>query len=1243
MRLEEDFIKKWITKIGFSPKDGESGIYCKVYPNHDGYTIFIDFNKNAIIYDSDERIPDAVPKVWEKTTSNFSQAENLVVLECVDRLLEKGYAPACIELERTYPSGHGRSGRLDIFVKQSDSSPFLLVECKTWGTEFEKEKSKMLRNGGQLFTYYTNVRAAQFLCLYASHVDDTRERKSAIVDVDTDWRGLSDSKEIYDHWNKNFREDGIFDDFATPYHVEHKARTYGQLNTLKEENSGQIYNRIMEILRHNAISDKPNAFNKLLNLFVCKIIDETDKNPEDELDFQWFENDTDESLQLRLNDLYKKGMWRFLEIKVIDYEQREVTEKLKSVEDESAKQWILKMYTDTRLKKSPNFAFVEVQDDRTFALNARVVREIVKLLQDYKFRYEQKHEFLGNFFEMLLGTSMKQEAGQFFTPVPITRFIISSLPLAKLVQERVDLRADELLPTIIDYACGSGHFLTEYMSQMQEIIDRKIDFSHASPRIKNLFQSWQGYTKFLWAKDSVYGIDLDNRLVKTTKVSAFFNGDGEANIVWANGLDHFTKSETYRGKLKYASGQDNGQFDILISNPPYSVDAFKNTIVSGEESFELYESLTDNSSEIECLFVERMKQLVRIGGWAAVILPSSILSNGGIHAKAREILLKYFLFKAVVELGSGTFMKTGTNTVILFLERRDDNNHKAIKREIDRFFSTKKDAAVDKIEYAFSTYVKSAYDSLPLEDYVSIFSDAPTVTARNHELYLDYQRTYGEGYVDKAITIEKEKMLYFLLAYHQKVVLIKAGKGKEEKKFLGYEFSERRGHEGLHHLPSGTKLYDEADPLNPEKVSSYIYRAFLGETAEVDLRLVENVHYRQLCELIEYGTSKFNQTINLGKRTQNFSMHKYSLVSLSDVTQIFNGGTPDTTKPEFWNGDICWATLVDTKQKYLFSTQRTITEAGLNSCNATLMPINSVLFSSRASIGDVSIAKIPVATNQGYKNFVCNESLIHYEYLYQILKREAKTIESLANGMTYPEISKEKIAQFKIPLPPLDIQQKIVDEIESLERDEEICKKRAQTLQKALLKPEYFQFAKRRIRDISIMVKRGKSAKYGNSNVQIIKSGQACGYLEFDFSEKHFVIDGFILDERKLEKGDILINSTGVGTAGRVTLFELEGDFVVDSHITIVRIDPKQAFPKYVLYALANIGFKQIEAMADGQSGQIELSLDTILSIQIPFPDIDEQKKIVTNIEQCETEISKFNTQLGILKAKKDTILEKYL
>ena len=170
-----------------------------------------------------------------------------------------------------------------------------------------------------------------------------------------------------------------------------------------------------------------------------------------------------------------------------------------------------------------------------------------------------------------------------------------------------------------------------------------------------------------------------------------------------------------------------------------------------------------------------------------------------------------------------------------------------------------------------------------------------------------------------------------------------------------------------------------------------------------------------------------------------------------------------------------------------------------------------------------------------------------------------------------------------------------------------------------------------------------QTPKYGDSEIQIIKSGQARGYREFDFSQRFFVAEGFVSDERNLMKGDVLINSTGVGTAGRVTLFELEGNFVADTHITIVRPNQELVEPKYMLYALVRIGFKNIEAMANGQSGQIELSSETIKEIRIPIPPINKQKEIVAEIERNELEVEKLKKHLLELKVLKDGVLKKYL
>lgn len=1246
MQFSEDAIKRLITAIGYAPQDGKSGIYLKSYQNHDGYCIFVDFNNQQIIYDSDENPSGVAIKVWERTTSNFSQSENFVVLECVDSLLEKGYAPSCIELEKTYPSGHGRSGRLDILVKSVDDVPFLMIECKTWGAEFDKEQSKMLKNGGQLFTYYANDRATEFLCLYASQINDARERKNIIVDVDPAWASLSGVKEIFDHWNKNFKDNGIFDSYAAPYDVKHRALTYGKLETLKEEHSGKIYNQIMEILRHNAISDKPNAFNKLLNLFVCKIIDEADKNPEDELEFQWLENDSDESLQLRLNDLYKKGMWRFLEIEVIDYEQREVSEKLANIEDSLTKQWIMKMYTDTRLKKSPNFAFVEVQDDRTFALNAKVVREIVELLQAYKFRYEQKHEFLGNFFELLLNTSMKQEAGQFFTPVPITRFIISSLPLAELVQNRVDNRQDEPLPTVIDYACGSGHFLTEYMAQMQEIIDSKIDISHTSPRIKNLIQSWQGFTKFLWARDYVYGIDLDNRLVKTTKVSAFFNGDGEANIVWANGLDSFTKSEVFRGKLVGAGGQDNGKFDILISNPPYSVDAFKSTIKYGEESFELYSGLTDNSSEIECLFVERMKQLLKVGGWAAVILPSSILTNSGIHAKARAILLKYFKVKAIVEASSNTFMKTNTSTVILFLERRSNDDHINISRAIDRFFTSYHDVAVSGIENAFSIYVSNVYDRLAFEDYISLFNGTPSEAAKAHELYEDYVKAFGEDFRSKAIEVEKEKLLYFLLTYGQTIVLVKTGKGKEEKKFLGYEFSERRGHEGLHYLPGGTKLYDETDPLNQKKASSYIYNAFIGDFIDIDESLASNISYGRMSGFIEYGTSKFNQTINLGKQDIFKSRKLYTPGAKWD--RLGNFVKYSTEK-------VAGGSL--TAQNYV-SVDNLLPDVG-GKVDSQYLPQSGSVVSYKS--GDILLSNIrPYLKKIWYADIdggCSNDVLvltrttdqILSKFIYYVLATDEFFDYEMQHikGIKMPRADKGSIMDYRIPVLSIKEQQEIVGAFEQVEHEAQIVLAQIEA-QHYTIEHIFDQI------EVSHTELLGKLVECNPPKVDV-PNDTLISFVEMAAvsNDGHIMgaVDRPMGEVRKgsytyFQENDIIIAKiTPCMENGKCALATglTNGIGMGSSEFHVFRCGAT-ILPKYLFgYLNRRVIRQEAEKVMTGSSGHRRVPIGFYQQLLIPVLPLGDQQKIAVQIQQAEDQITQLDAQLSALRAEKNSILRKYL
>lgn len=222
----------------------------------------------------------------------------------------------------------------------------------------------------------------------------------------------------------------------------------------------------------------------------------------------------------------------------------------------------------------------------------------------------------------------------------------------------------------------------------------------------------------------------------------------------------------------------------------------------------LYGSLTDQSSQIESLFIERTKQLLSEKGVAAIVLPSSILSSGGIYAKTRELLFKYFEFVAIVELGSGTFMATGTNTVVLFLRRRSNYDAENIETCIQSFFQNPKDFNIKinfsdnlVLENGFSKYVSRVWN-LPLSDYASLVSGTTNDAIKNHEIYVEYSKKLKikneKEWLSQVLALEKEKLLYFFLTYNQEIVLVKSGDKNDEKNFLGYEFSNRKGDEGIH-------------------------------------------------------------------------------------------------------------------------------------------------------------------------------------------------------------------------------------------------------------------------------------------------------------------------------------------------------------------------------------------------------------------------------------------------------------
>lgn len=1247
-------IKKHITALGFVPKDGTNGIYHKIYVD---YAIEIDFEKQSINYGGGITADS-------KTTQNFSDAENFVVLECVDRLLTKGYKPQNLILEKTWPSGHGTSGRLDICVNREDGTPYMLIECKTYGKEYNKELARIRKDGGQLFTYFQlSGGKADVLMLYASELKGNKfVYVNEIIKIEDDYRN-GDVKDIYEKWNKLTKDNGIFGSWVQPYNFQSKALTKEQLKEIKADDSSFIFNRFLEILRHNVVSDKGNAFNKIFTLFLCKVYDETTTGEGEELKFQWLEGrDNHVDFQLRLTDLYSKGMKKFLDRTVSDFNNEDFDKRCANL-NEDTKQYLLREVNKLRLEKNNEFAIKEVYDNASFEENAKVVKEVVELIQGYRIRYNKRQQYLSDFFELLLTTGLKQEAGQYFTPVPIAQFIIKSLPLDSIMAEKLSRKDGEILPYMIDYAAGSGHFITEFMHEIQDIINACDTSKYIEETRKHLI-NWQN-CHFDWATNYVYGIEKDYRLVKVGKVGCYLHGDGLANVILSDGLANFCNNKEYKGKLRKQvnDGQkDNQQFDIVLSNPPYSVSSFRQTTRDyyTEQDFELYNSLTDNSSEIECLFIERTKQLLKDGGIAGVILPSSILSNSGIYTKAREIILQYFDIVSIAELGSNTFMATNTNTVVLFLRRRDNYFAANTKSAVDTYFRTLNDVTINGIETPASKYVAHVWEGLDYTDYITLLQKLPNDKVKAHEIYAEYKKKISAKndakLYEAILNIEAEKLLYFILAYSQKVVIVKSGEKDVEKRFLGYEFSNRRGNEGIHAIQKGknidecTQLFDTNSYDNPEKASSYVYRAFKGDyTSPIAEGMQSHISRVSLIDMLTFDRPIFEKGINLNSKKKVAFDSRYTLKPIDKLASFQSG---------LWKGEKGVLQMT----KVLRNTNFKLNNGFLDYGDVAEIEVETTQLATRTlQYGDIILEKSGGSDTQAigrvvlfdktdnetysYSNFcsrirVLDASEVEPLYLWSVLHNfycKGGTIP-LQNGIRLLNIDMNGYSKIKIPVPPIAVQKQIVEEIAKVDTSVSDAMQRIDKYESDIENLlSSLNNADSTLNTIAPFAT--KSIKYGDieSETYITTDNMLqnkLGVLPFEG-----VANISSITEYKPE--DILISNIRPYLK-KIWLADKEGGCSKD--VLVLRsADTSKYLPKYIFYMLRRDSF--FDYVMEGKKG-IKMprgNKEDIMKYKIPMPNIDEQKRIVAQIETLELEITKARTLIGNVASEKQAILDKYL
>lgn len=1304
--ITKDNIEKILPILGFE-QDGD--VFIKSYEGV-GSPLKVDVRNEHFHY------KEAGITVGRETTSNFSEPENFVVFECIDRLLAMGYKPEHIELEPAWKLGHTqKGGYADIWVRThnslsgemaADKESLLIIECKK-PDEFDGAWRDTLEDGAQLFSYFQQEQATKFLCLYTSDFDGEKTKpKYYLINVQDNeellksnselpaYKDAKNNKQLFRVWHDTYQCDaatrGLFEPDIQPYHIGKNKFSIKDLDPISNEEIKKKYNEFATILRRHNVGAKENAFDKLVNLFLAKVVDETN-NPDD-LHFYWkgAAYDDDFSLQDRLQRLYRDGMEKFLNetVTYIENEQIEKAFRWYKKDPDATMKTVMEYFRALKFYSDNDFSFISVHNERLFKENAKILREVLLMLQNIKLkstadegRNTETNQFLGDLFEGFLTKGVKQSEGQYFTPMPIVRFIVSSLPLEQIISQ------SERIPSCIDYACGAGHFLTEYAVRIKEFVEKY------RPDI-DIHEYYKHIT----------GIEKEYRLSKVSKVSAFMYGHDETNIIYADALQ------------PHAALQPNS-YDVLVANPPYAVTGFLETLSDNDRAaFSLFINNinTAKNNAIETFFMERSVQLLRTGGVAGIVLPVSVLNKGGIYARAREIILENLDIVSLAEFGSGTFGKTGTNTVVLFLRRKETNTPAAehYRNRVKTWFATSDHAEdIYQDEYLLQAYCDHC--GYGLEDYRTFLKDGIINEALSEtEVFKAYRESFDStdrnammGVYDAAkdirnrfrtrsktqtfrrqsdaqkkaekekalhnfiISIEREKVYIFLLAFtvDTPVLIVKSPTTTATiKKFLGYEWSDSKGNEGIEYLHltksksenddegddddtvqqirgiNGirTPLFNPDDLYDPAKINTLIRQNFLGEDVVIPEDLSEVVSQARLVDMIDFKRTAFDKAIKTSAFTNiDFVHSKWPLVSLGSLV---------STPPQY--GANVAATEGNPLSDYRYIRITDINDSGeLNNDWKTaervdeqyILTDKDLLFArSGATAGKPFLyhEKFGKALFAGYLiRFRFTEKVMP-EYVFQFCLSEEyrKWVLAHRGGTAQPNINAQQYSSFKLPLPPTDVQEKIVNECDAV--DKGVAEAREQIAK-----------AKEQIKQIISEVK-------GETKTLRTIAPFATDRIDFD----RISASDYITTDNMLQDFEGMRPYDGEPQTGNVTEYK-RGDILMSNirpylkklwladrdggcnpDVMVFR-PTSEAIPEFVYYMLRRQAFIDY-VMSDVKGMKMPRgNKDNIIRYAIPIPPPEIQRQIVEEISAYETKIAVAKAIINNSAERKQAILDKYL
>lgn len=399
-------------------------------------------------------------------------------------------------------------------------------------------------------------------------------------------------------------------------------------------------------------------------------------------------------------------------------------------------------------------------------------------------------------------------------------------------------------------------------------------------------------------------------------------------------------------------------------------------------------------------------------------------------------------------------------------------------------------------------------------------------------------------------------------------------------------------------------------------------------------------------------------------------MNKWKPHKLSEIGSVVGGATPSTTVDAYYNGDIPWLTpkdLSDFHERYIERGERNITKSGLNSCSAQLLPAGSVLFSSRAPIGYVAIAKNPIATNQGFKSIIPNPEKVDSLFLYYLLRYNKDNIEAMGSGTTFKEVSGATMKNIEVYLPEdLEEQRRIAGILGSLDDKIELNRRINANLEaqaQALFRSWFVDFEPFRdgpfvdselgkipqgweiccVEDLASYMVSGGTPKsldssYYNGDIRWFTTKELKDGFLFD-SEKHISETALKNSAAKLlPENTVLMAIYASPTVGRLGILTAESTY----NQAAVGIIAKKEIGYAFLYLLLLSERTNLNNLASGAAQQ-NLNVGIVKRYRVLVPTIDILNSFNEIVNPIFTTIKNNTAQIHNLSALRDTLLPKLM